>query len=171
MRMGRSVAEKRQRIQEALGERENDLRKLLASSPDAIVVTKGDHRFVAANSRALDLFGISETNMRNFTMDAFLPDSQILHFDANGPPFLKRDEGHGKCTIRRLDGSVRFAEYIFVANFVPLRHLSRFRDVTPGKIKFMRATVIRRAKVSSKTAAQNRIAPHGGEQLSLLQCR
>jgi PAS domain S-box-containing protein len=144
LRVGRSVAEKHQRIQPAFRKGENDLQKLLASSPDAIVVTNGYHRFVAANSKALDLFGISETNMRNFTIDAFLPDSQVLQFDASGSPFLKREERHGKCRISRLDGSLRVAEYIFVANCAPLRHLSQFRDVTPGKIKFMRATVIKR---------------------------
>jgi PAS domain S-box-containing protein len=171
VRIGRSVAEKRQRIQVAFRERDNDLQKLIASSPDAIVVTNGDHRFVAANPNALQLFGVTETNIRQFTIDAFLPGGQILDFDANGLPFMKREERHGKCKIRRLDGSVRVAEYVFVANFVPLRHLSRFHDVTPGKMKFMRATVITRAKVSSKTASQNIIAPHDGEQLSLLRCR
>jgi PAS domain S-box-containing protein len=129
-RLGRSVAEKPRRLKEALRDRENGLRKLLASSPDAIVVTNGDHRFVAANPKALGLFGISETNMRKFTIDAFLPDGHILGFDADGPPFMRREERHGKCKIRRLDGSVRVAEYVFVANFVPLRHLSRFHDIT-----------------------------------------
>jgi PAS domain S-box-containing protein len=132
-RLGRSVADKLRRLQEALHERENGLRKLLASSLDAIVLTNGDRRFVAANPKALDLFGISETNMRKFTIDAFLSNGQILDFDGNGPPFIRRVERHGKCKIRRLDGSLRVAEYIFVANFVPLRHLSRFRDVTPEK--------------------------------------
>jgi PAS domain S-box-containing protein len=169
--LGESVAEKPRRLQEALRDRENGLRKLLASSPDAIVVTNGDHRFVAANPNALQLFGVSETNIKQFTIDAFLPGGQILDFDANGLPFMKREERHGKCRIRRLDGSVRVAEYVFVANFVPLRHVSRFHDVTPGKMKFMRATVIKRAKVSSKTASQNRIAPLDGEELSLLRCR
>ena len=169
--LAESVAEKPRRLQEALRDRENGLQKLLASSPDAIVVTNGDHRFVAANPNALQLFGVTETNIRQFTIDAFLPGGQILDFDANGLPFMKREERHGKCKIRRLDGSVRVAEYVFVANFVPLRHLSRLHDVTPGKMKFMRATVITRAKVSSKTASQNIIAPHDGEQLSLLRCR
>jgi len=163
--VGESVAEKPRKLQEALRDRENGLRMLLTSSPDAIVVTNGDHRFVAANPKALGLFGISETNMRKFTIDAFLPGGQILDFDANGLPFMKREERHGKCRIRRLDGSVRVAEYVFVANFVPLRHVSRFHDVTPGKMKFMRATVIKQAKASSKIASQNRIAPHNGEEL------
>jgi PAS domain-containing protein len=106
------------------------LRKLLASFPDAIVVMNGDHRFVAASPKALGLFGISETNMREFTIDAFLPGGQILGFEVDGPPFMRREERHGKCKIRRLDGSVRVAEYVFVANFVPFRHLSRFHDIT-----------------------------------------
>src|SRR5580704_6017347 len=129
-RLGRSFAEKPQRIQEELRERENALRKLLANSPDAIVVTNGDHRFVAANPNALDLFGISRTNMKKFTIDAFLRNGHILDFDAGGPPFLRRKERHGKCEIRRMDGSLRVAEYSFVANFVPLRHFYRFHNLT-----------------------------------------
>jgi PAS domain-containing protein len=111
------------------------VRKLLAGSLDAVVVTNGDRRFVAANPKALDLLGISEANMRQFTIDAFLPHGQILDFDGAGPPFMRRQERRGKCKIRRLDGSLRVAEYIFVANFAPRRHLSRFRDVTPEKVK------------------------------------
>jgi PAS domain S-box-containing protein len=136
-RLVRSFAEKHRRLQEALREREDGLRKLLASSPDAIVVTNADHRFVAANPTALDLFGISEANMGKFTVDAFLPHEQILDFDGNGSPFMKRKESHGKCRIRRLDGSSRIAEYTFVTNFAGRRHLSRFHDVTPEKMKFI----------------------------------
>jgi len=137
--LGRSVAQEPRRLQEAIRVRENGLRKLLASSLDAVVVTNGDRRLVAANPKALDLLGISEANLRQFTIDAFLPHGQILDFDGTGPPFLRGEERRGKCKIRRLDGSLRVAEYIFVANFVPLRHLSRFRDVTPEKahVKFI----------------------------------
>ena len=70
--LGRSVAQEPRRLQEALRVRENGLRKLLASSLDAVVVTNGDRRLVAANPKALDLLGISEANMRQFTIDAFL---------------------------------------------------------------------------------------------------
>jgi PAS domain S-box-containing protein len=136
-RLVRSFAETRRRLQETLREKEDGLRKLLASSPDAIVVTNADHRLVAANPRALDLFGISEANMGKFTVDAFLPHKQILDFDGNGLPFIKREERHGKCRIRRLDGSSRIAEYTCVTNFSGRRHLSTFRDVTPEKIKFI----------------------------------
>jgi len=136
-RLVRSFAETRRRLQETLREREDGLRKLLASSPDAIVVTNADHRLVAANPIALDLFGISEANMGKFTIEAFLPHKQILDFDGNGPPFIKREERHGKCRIRRLDGSLRIAEYTFVTNFAGRRHLSTFHDVTREKMKFV----------------------------------
>jgi PAS domain-containing protein len=126
-----SVASNRQKLQDALRVRDNGLRRLLASSLNAIVVTNRDHCLIVANPKALDLFGISEANMKKFTLDAFLPHRQILSFAGGGPPFIRREAKHGKCKIRRLDGSVRIVEYDFVANFVPLHHLYRFRDVTP----------------------------------------
>jgi PAS domain S-box-containing protein len=135
--LGRNVAEKPKRLRKALRTRENDLRKLLASALDAVVVTDVDHRFVAANPKALDLFGVSETNLRNFTIDAFLTRGQILSFDGNGSPFIGRKERHGECKIRRMDGSLRAAEYSFVANFVPRRHLCRFRNVKTTQVKFI----------------------------------
>jgi PAS domain S-box-containing protein len=135
--LGRNVADKPRRLRKALRTRENDLRKLLESAPDAVVVTDVDHRFVAANPKALDLFGVSETNLRNFTIDAFLPRGQILYFDGNGSPFIGREERHGECKIRRMDGSLRAAEYSFVANFVPRRHLCRFRNVKTTEAKFI----------------------------------
>jgi PAS domain S-box-containing protein len=135
-RLGRRVVDEPLRRREALRTRENDLRRLLASALDAVVVTDVDHRFVAANSKALDLFGVSEANLRNFTIDAFLPYGQILYFDGNGSPFIGREEKHGECKIRRMDGSLRAAEYSFVANFVPRRHLCRFLNVKTTQVKF-----------------------------------
>ncbi len=132
-RVVKRFAETHSRLQETLREREDGLRKLLASSPDAIVVTNADHRLVAVNPRALDLFGISKANMGKFTLDAFLPHKQILDLDGNGPPFMKREERHGKCRIRRLDGSLRVAEYTFVTNFVGRRNLATFHDVVPKR--------------------------------------
>ena len=91
-------------------------------------MTNVDRRFVAANPKALHLFGVSETNLRQFTIDAFVLESEILYFDGNGLPFISREETQGECKIRRLTGSLRIAEYIFVANFVPFRHLFIFRN-------------------------------------------
>jgi PAS domain S-box-containing protein len=134
-RLGRSVADKPRRLREALRERENSLQTLLANSADALVVTNNNHRFVAANPRALDLFGISKSNMREFAIDAFLASDQIRDFDGNGSLLTRQKERHGKCKIRRLDGSFRVAEYVFVAHFTPLRNVSTFRDITPPKLQ------------------------------------
>jgi PAS domain S-box-containing protein len=127
-RLARRAADKPRRLREAFRSREHDLRRLLASSPDAIVVTNVDRRFIAANPKALDLFGVSEANMRKFTIDAFLSHCQILCFAAHESHFMRREKFHGECTIRRLDGSLRVAECILVANFAPYRHLYRFRN-------------------------------------------
>ena len=129
-RLGSRVASQPGQLQKALRAREDGLRLLLTSSRDPIVVINGERRFVDANPKALDLFGISETNMRKFTVDAFISHGQIIKFDGNGSAFIKRSEKHGKCEIRRLDGSLRLAEFTYIANFVPFRHLYRFRGVS-----------------------------------------
>lgn len=129
MRLGRSVADKPQRLHQALQSRKNELRELLASSVDAIVVTNVDRSLVAANSKALDLLGVTETNIKQFTIDVFLSRYQIQQFDGQMLPFTKRETGRGRCEIRRLDGSLRVVEYSFVANFTPFRHVCRFRKI------------------------------------------
>jgi len=140
-KLGRSLAGKSRRLQKTLRARENELQKLLATSPDAIVVTKADGCFIAANPKALNLFGVSETNMKKFTVDAFLSHGQLPEFDRNGSAFVRRRARHGKCEVRRLDGSLRVAEYSFVANFFPFRHLYKFcsiaaiNDCRPATLK------------------------------------
>ena len=129
MGLERSVASKPRRLKEALRARENDLQTLLESSSDAIVVTNCDRRFVTANSKGLDLFGVSETNMRKFTVDIFFCRGQIPKFLGHISPFRGRKVKYGRCEIRRLDGSLRVAECRFFANFVPFRHLYKFRNV------------------------------------------
>jgi len=138
-RFGRSVVDKPRRLQEARLAREKDLRTLLESSLDAVVVTDGDRRLVAANSQALDLFGVSESNISKFTIDTFLSHGQILDFHRNRSTSIKQEDRHGKCKIRRLDGTLRVAECIFVANVVPRRHLYRFLNVAPHKISQLRS--------------------------------
>ena len=110
---------------------EISLQLLLTSSPDPIVLIDGAHRFVDANTKALDLFGISKTNVMKFTLDTFISYKVIAKCDRYRSAFVKRPEKHGKCEIRRLDGSLRSAEYIYIPNFVRFRHLLRFRSVGP----------------------------------------
>jgi len=130
MRLRSCVADQPRRLEESLQARENDLRKLLTSSPDAIVVVDSSRRFVEANPKGLDLFGVSDANMRKFTADTFLSRGQIPEFDGNNSPFRGRNANCGRCLIRRLNGSLRVAEYTYIPNFVPYRHLFMFRNVS-----------------------------------------
>jgi PAS domain-containing protein len=119
---GREIASKPHRARDARKARENDLLNLMETSLDAIVVTDDAHRFVAANTNALQLFGVSYANIKNFTLDSFIANAQVAGF--NGHSASKT----GNCKIRRLDGKVRLAEYEFTANHVPFRHLCIFRS-------------------------------------------
>jgi PAS domain-containing protein len=127
--LARTIADKPRRMREARWARENELRSLLASSLDAIVVTDSDRRLVAANAKALELFGISEFNIRNFTLDAFVP-----NFDWSDSSFESQEARLNRCKIRRLDGGLRVAECQFVAGIVPRRYLCKFLNVAPYKI-------------------------------------
>jgi len=131
---GRTIADKPRRIREVRLTRENGLRNLLGSSLDAIVITDGHRRLVAANAQALELFGISEFNMGNFTVDTFLASVELPDFDWNHSSFESREVRLNQCKIRRLDGSLRVAECQFVERVVPRRHLYKFLNVAPYKI-------------------------------------
>ena len=134
-RLGRRIARKPRWLQKAVRTRENGLPLLLTSSLDPIVVITAEHSFVDANGKALDLFGISRTNMMEFTIDTFLSYKAIAKCERYRSAFIKRVEKHGKCEIRRLDGSLRRAEYIYIPNFAPLRHLFRFRNVSTNQFR------------------------------------
>jgi PAS domain-containing protein len=130
IKLGGSVIDK-PRILPARRTKEDDLRKfLLENFHYAIVVTNDDRRLVYANPKALDLFGVSELNMRKFAIDAFLSHCQILELRRKWF-LIRRNERYGKCKISRLDGSLRVAEYVFVANIIPRLHLYRFLNVAP----------------------------------------
>jgi PAS domain S-box-containing protein len=111
------------------------LRKLLASSLNTIVVTDVDGRFITANSKALNLFGVSETNMKKFTIDVFLSQGQTPYLAGHSSLFVRREKRHGECKVRRLDGSLRVAEYVLIAHFLPNWHAWRFRNIKTVEVK------------------------------------
>jgi PAS domain-containing protein len=135
------------RWQQALREKRNHLEKLLADSPEPMVVTDGALRFVAANPAALALFGVSKTNIGKFAIDAFLSTQQVDFFKHGGPPFVRGATRLGECEIRCFDGRVKVVDYIFQPNFIPGRHLANFRDAHPerGILQF---------------SSENSLAPH-----------
>jgi PAS domain-containing protein len=134
-RPDRRITRKPLGLQDSVRTRENSLQLLLTISLDPIVVITAEHSFADANRRALDLFGISRTNMMEFTIDTFLSYKAIAKCERYRSAFIKRVEKHGKCEIRRLDGSLRRADYIYIPNFAPLRHLFRFRNVSTNQFR------------------------------------
>jgi PAS domain-containing protein len=121
----RSIVDKPRRTREARWAKENELRNSLASSVDPVIVTDGDRRLVAANATALELFGISELNMRNFTLDTFVANVEPRDFDRDSS-LESHDARLSRCKIRRLDGGLRIAECQCIAGIVPGRHLYKF---------------------------------------------
>lgn len=99
-----------------------------------MVITDVDGRFITANSEAPNLFGVSETNMKKFTIDIFLLQGQP-YLAGHSSPFIRREKRHGVCKVRRLDGSLRVAEYVLVAHFLPDWHVCRFRSIKTARVK------------------------------------
>jgi PAS domain-containing protein len=110
------------------GERENYLSRLLTDSSEPVVVTDDAHRLLAANPAALTLFGISQKNLNNFSIDAFLRHDQVHCFEREGPP-SKRAARLGKCQIRPLNGKPKVVAFSFQEHFLLGRHLSKFHDL------------------------------------------
>jgi PAS domain S-box-containing protein len=134
-KLGESVVDRRRALQKALLTSENDLRKLLASSFDAVVITDAEGRFITANSQALNLFGVSETNMKKFTIDVFLSQGQTPYLAGHSSPFIRREKRHGECKVRRLDGSLRVADYVLLTHFLPNWHVCRFCNIKTAQVK------------------------------------
>lgn len=131
---GRSIAFEPRGIRRSHGASENDLQNLMASSLDPVALTDGNRRLVAANAKALELFGISESNMRNFTLDAFVASVEPPNFDWSNTWPKGRDTRLIRCKIRRLDGGLLVAECQFIGGIVPHRHLCKFLNVAPYRI-------------------------------------
>jgi len=129
VRLGRSLIDQARRLQ-ARHTKDDDFGKCLQDFHYATVVANGDGRLVYANPKALDLFGVSELNIKNFSIDTFLSHSRILELRRKW--FLvAQNERYGKCKISRLDGSSRVAEYVLVDDVIRRLHLYRFLDVAP----------------------------------------
>jgi len=159
----RNAGSATRRLREARRAKENHLRNMVAISPEATVVTDCNHRLVIANLKALDLFGISECNVKKFSIDAFIAYGQNAGLGENGLLFREREKRHGKCKVRRLDGSLRLAQYVFVPNVVPHLDLYKFMNAVPYRLtppafagSEIRERSMQQAAVSSSLAGNTR---------------
>jgi PAS domain-containing protein len=118
----------RQIINRTARQKEAWLAKQLTDPVEATVLSDDKHRLVVANQAALSMLGISERNIDKFTMDTFVS-CRESGFGWVGQSSMKETNEWRVCRIRRLDGSSMVGELVFLANVLPGRHLSRFRNV------------------------------------------
>ena len=152
--LGKSVADQPRRQREARCAQENGVRELLVGSPDAVVLTDDEKRLVAANPTALNLFGISEFNLRNFTIDAFVTQNPFPRLEGNSLTFRRDSERRSQCKIRRLDGCLQSAECVFVAHALPHQHLYKFLNAAPYRITPLGFTARNAGRSTSRVARQ-----------------
>ena len=108
---------------------ERQFRELFDRTPDAIIVTDDDGRYVDANPAASALLGLSHDEIlgRRFFADLVDDDAEP---EAAWQGYLHAGAASGEARLRRPDGTHRFAEYSITAEVVPGRHLGILRDVT-----------------------------------------
>jgi PAS domain S-box-containing protein len=127
----KKVGDERSRSRARRSPTEVHLWNLTAASQVAAILTDSGGRLTAANPKALDLLGVSESNVRNFSIDAFLVRDGIGDFAKSSLRVKRRRERRGQCKIRRLDGRVSRVEYIAVCDIFPYRHLYKFFPSVP----------------------------------------
>ncbi|WP_159783707.1 PAS domain-containing sensor histidine kinase [Sodalinema gerasimenkoae] len=104
---------------------------LLNATFDAILIANDEGHYVEANPAACQLFGLQHEQLVGRSIRDFVAADFDVH--KGWQTFLAQGQDHGEFCLIRGDGTVRQVEYTATANFVPHRHLSIFRDVTPQK--------------------------------------
>jgi PAS domain S-box-containing protein len=111
-----------------LSEREQQFRAVFEGTPDALVITDDQGRYVAANPAAADLFGLERSELVGKRLAAFTPDD--VDVGEEWAAFLDEGTRRGEFELVRADGEVRPVAFAATANVLPGRHLSALRDVT-----------------------------------------
>ena len=109
-------------------EKEAWLTRQLTDPVVPTLLSDDKHRLIEANQAALSMLGISERNIKKFTIDTFVscPEPAFAQLDQS---LMKKQKEWHICKIRRLDGSPMVGEFTLQGNVYPGKHLSRFRNV------------------------------------------
>ena len=95
---------------------------------DAMVVADDEGRYVEANQRACELFGLEKAELLGRSIEDFFPDD--YDFAETWQQFEDSTLDRGTLQISRENGEKRVIEYAATANVVSGEHLSVLRDVT-----------------------------------------
>ncbi len=110
--------------------RDHELRAIVESTSDALLVADDDRRYVAANPAACQLFGLNLAELLGRRIDDFLPGADAGAIDAMWAEFLEEGAQRGELTFRRPDGVEIAVDFAATARHLPGRHLSILRDIT-----------------------------------------
>lgn len=107
---------------------QDKFRAVFDEASDAMLIADDRGRYVDANQRAADLFGVEKEELLGRSINEFAPAGADI--EAAWEEF--REDGHerGSSLIVRADGAERTVEYSAKADIVPGQHLSILRDVT-----------------------------------------
>jgi len=107
---------------------QDKFRAVFDEASDAMLIADDSGRYIDANQRAADLFGVQKEELLGRSVDEFAPagaDTEVAWTE-----FREDGHGRGSFTIARADGTERTVEYSAEADIVPGQHLSILRDVT-----------------------------------------
>jgi two-component system, NarL family, sensor histidine kinase UhpB len=118
----------RKRSEEALKESERQFRAVFEGAGDALLIFDDGARFVDVNPAACELYGRPREELLGRRMEDLR--TAAYAFEDVWREFLRLGHVRGEIRVPRPDGTVRDAEYLSTARFLPGRHLTIQRDVT-----------------------------------------
>jgi diguanylate cyclase (GGDEF)-like protein/PAS domain S-box-containing protein len=114
-------------------DRERELRAIIDTTEDALLVANDDRQYVAANPAACRMFGLPLHELLERRVDDFIPDADPLGIEESWTAFLHAGAQRGEMRLRRPDGREIEVDFAAVARHLPGRHLSILRDITERK--------------------------------------
>ena len=114
-------------------DRERELRAIVDTTSDALLITDDERRYVAANPAACRMFGVPLEELLGKRIDDFLSGADGRALDAAWQEFLIQGTQRGEIGLRRPDGGEIIVDFAAVARYLPGRHLSALRDITERK--------------------------------------
>ena len=128
--MATDVTELR-RAREAVTAREHQLKTMIDSAHDAILVADDDAIYIEANPAACDLLGLPREALIGRSVREFLEPN--FDFDKSWKAFREQKRERGELRLVRPDGGIRYVEYTSTVDFLPGRHVAFMRDITDRK--------------------------------------
>jgi diguanylate cyclase (GGDEF)-like protein/PAS domain S-box-containing protein len=114
-------------------DREQELRAIVDTTSDALLVANDAREYVAANPAACRMLGLSLDELLGRRIDDFMPGADSLAIEEAWREFLEVGQQRGEIGLRRPDGGEILVDFAAVARHLPGRHLSILRDITERK--------------------------------------